>query len=153
MMDWSFVKSDLWFIQSFILSNTIEWHFQNTLLSNWMDMREGRFFNSHHWNELNSKWISFNLSQFIFTHLLSAIFSRLSMAIEYHPYWWNSRNRETVNGLRQSVLGSQYCMSILISMEKENLKRIREEDVPTTTAETSKDIRSDTVSSTGLKWP
>ena len=40
-------------------------------------------------------------------------------------------------------------MSILISMEKENLKRIREEDVPTTTAETSKDIRSDTVSSNG----
>ena len=57
----------------------------------------------------------------------------------------------TVNGLRQSVLGSQYCMSILKSMEKENLKRSREEDVPATTAETSKDIRSDTVSSTGLK--
>ena len=54
MMDWSFVRSDLWFIQSFILSNTIEWQSPNAawqlpdpeqhnlLPFNWMDMREGR---------------------------------------------------------------------------------------------------------------
>ena len=33
--------------QSFILSNTIEWHKRNALSSNWMDMREGRFINSN----------------------------------------------------------------------------------------------------------
>ena len=88
MMDWSFVKSDLWFIQSFILSNTIEWHFQNTLLSNWMDMREGRFFNSndsYHLNELSSIWICLNWSQFIITHLLPSRLSSLSSSKLFFP--------------------------------------------------------------------
>ena len=47
VMDWSWVRSHSSVIQSFILSNTTEWHFQNELSSNWMDMREGRFFNSN----------------------------------------------------------------------------------------------------------
>ena len=88
MMDWSFVKSDLWFIQSFILSNTIEWHFQNTLLSNWMDMREGRFFNSndsYRQNELYAKRIRLNWSQFIITHLLPSRLSSLSSSKLFFP--------------------------------------------------------------------
>ena len=46
-MDWSWIRSHSSVIQSFILSNTIERHFWNAILSKWMDMREGRFFNSN----------------------------------------------------------------------------------------------------------
>ena len=46
VMDWSRIRSHSLFIQSFILSNTIEWQQLNTYQSNWMDIREGRFFNS-----------------------------------------------------------------------------------------------------------
>ena len=47
VMDWSRIRSHSSFSQSFILSNTIEWHFQNVHLSSRIDMREGRFFNSN----------------------------------------------------------------------------------------------------------
>ena len=47
VMDWSRIRSHSSVIQSFILSNTIERHFWNAILSKWMDMREGRFFNSN----------------------------------------------------------------------------------------------------------
>ena len=47
VMDWSWFRSHSSFIQSFILSNTILWHFMNAWRSNWIDMREGRFFNSN----------------------------------------------------------------------------------------------------------
>ena len=46
VIDPSRVRSHSSFIQSFILSNTILWHNWNTKPSNWMNMREGRFFNS-----------------------------------------------------------------------------------------------------------
>ena len=46
VIDWSRIKSHSSIIQSFILSNTILWQWKNAVQSNWMDMREGRFFNS-----------------------------------------------------------------------------------------------------------
>ena len=46
VMDWSRIRSHSSVIQSFILSNTIEWQQLNTYQPNWMDIREGRFFNS-----------------------------------------------------------------------------------------------------------
>ena len=63
-MDWSWVRSHSSFIQSFILSNAILWHLWNAYWSNWMEMREGRFFNSndsHNLNESRPMIILFNL--------------------------------------------------------------------------------------------
>ena len=47
VMNWSRGRSHSSFIQLFILSNTTEWHSVNALSSSWMNIREGRFFNSN----------------------------------------------------------------------------------------------------------
>ena len=73
MIDWSRIRSHSSFIQSFLLSNTIDWQLLNAWLSNWMDMREGRFINlndTYRLNESTPILISFNWSQFIITQLL-----------------------------------------------------------------------------------
>ena len=86
MMDWSRFRSHSSFIQSFILSNTIEWQLLNAPEPNWMDIRERRFLHSndsYKRNELYPMWISFNWSQFIITHLFPSLGPLSSLKLSF----------------------------------------------------------------------